>query len=249
MIKKNAPSLSARKTTKDANNVKEQSLRKRASSSSAKRQNKSNTKVWGNKKNHSHYSKSTENQRDKTSLSKDEQQIILFNKPFNTLTQFTDSDGRSTLANFIPIKGIYAAGRLDRDSEGLLLLTNDGQLQAALTHPTRKLAKTYLVQVEGVPTEEELDKLRHGVMLNDGLTQAAKVTQIDEPTLWQRHPPVRFRAQIPTSWLKISITEGRNRQVRRMTAHIGYPTLRLIRVQIGQYHLGDLAPGEYQILQ
>ncbi|GAB7219835.1 pseudouridine synthase [Vibrio comitans] len=179
-------------------------------------------------------------------VSREERKILLFNKPFDVLSQFTDGDGRQTLADFIKVKEVYAAGRLDRDSEGLLLLTNDGILQAKLTQPDSKSPKTYWVQVEGAPTEQDLDKLRNGVELKDGMTLPATVEIMSEPTVWERNPPVRFRAAIPTTWLSITIIEGRNRQVRRMTANVGYPTLRLIRYSIGKYSLGDLPNGEWK---
>ncbi|MBY7666031.1 pseudouridine synthase [Vibrio anguillarum] len=182
----------------------------------------------------------------KKRISLADRKVIIFNKPFDTLSQFTDGDGRKTLADFIPVKEVYAAGRLDRDSEGLMVLTNDGILQARLTQPQSKLSKTYWVQVEGEPAQNDLDKLRQGVELKDGMTLPAKVEVLQPPTLWERNPPVRFRAQIPTTWLAITITEGKNRQVRRMTAHIGFPTLRLVRYAMGDIVLGDLQPGEWK---
>lgn len=174
--------------------------------------------------------------------------LVALNKPYDVLTQFTDDQGRQTLKDFVDMPGIYPAGRLDRDSEGLLLLTNDGQLQASIADPKHKLAKTYWVQVEGLPSEDQLHQLRSGVLLKDGLTLPADIQQLAEPELWPRDPPVRYRASIPTRWLSITIREGRNRQVRRMTAAVGLPTLRLVRVQIGEWTLGDLQPGQWQTL-
>ncbi|MCX2782405.1 pseudouridine synthase [Microbulbifer thermotolerans] len=171
-------------------------------------------------------------------------QIILFNKPYGVLSQFTDSSGRPTLADFIHRKGFYAAGRLDFDSEGLLLLTDDGALQHQISHPRQKLPKTYWVQVEGEIDNAALGELRRGVKLKDGLTAPAKARHLREPPVWPRVPPVRERKAIPTSWLELTISEGRNRQVRRMTAAVGFPTLRLIRKAIGNWQLGGLRPGE-----
>ncbi len=185
-------------------------------------------------------------QHQKTRVDPKDRKVIIFNKPYDTLSQFTDGDGRKTLADYIPVKEIYAAGRLDRDSEGLMVLTNDGILQAKLTQPKSKSPKTYWVQVDGAPKEEDLDKLRNGVELKDGMTLPAKVDIIETPEIWERTPPVRFRANIPTTWLSITIIEGRNRQVRRMTAHIGFPTLRLVRYSMGDITLGALRPGEWK---
>jgi 23S rRNA pseudouridine2457 synthase len=174
--------------------------------------------------------------------------VLLFNKPFNVLTQFTDDENRQTLADFITVKDVYAAGRLDKDSEGLLVLTNDGKLQHKLANPEKKTGKTYWVQLEGIPTQEALDKLTKGVELKDGLTKPAKVKIMDEPDVWPRNPPIRERQNIPTTWLELTIYEGKNRQVRRMTAAVGYPTLRLIRYSVGQWTLDDIASGEYTTL-
>ena len=180
-------------------------------------------------------------------------QLILFNKPFNVLCQFTDNSAdaapRETLANYIHHKGFYAAGRLDRDSEGLLLLTDDGALQHAITDPKYKLPKTYLAQVEGDVTPKAIQQLTQGVTLKDGLTRPARAQKISPPLwLWERTPPIRERKNIPTSWIELTITEGKNRQVRRMTAAVGFPTLRLIRTQIGQWSLNNLALGESTLL-
>lgn len=174
--------------------------------------------------------------------------LVAFNKPYGVLCQFTDrgTPPRPTLAGFGLPPRVYPAGRLDHDSEGLLLLTDDGRLAHRLTDPRHRLAKTYWVQVEGEPAGEALQALREGVMLRDGPTRPAEVRRLEPPALWPRDPPVRFRKTVPDAWLELVITEGRNRQVRRMTASVGLPTLRLVRVAIGRHQLHGLAPGEWQ---
>lgn len=175
--------------------------------------------------------------------------LVLFNKPYGVLSQFTDRgtpEARATLSDHIDLPGIYPAGRLDRDSEGLLLLTDDGRLQARIADPRHKLPKTYLVQVEGVPDDAALRQLRTGILLNDGPTRPAEAERIDPPALWPRDPPIRVRASIPDSWLRLTIREGRNRQVRRMTAAVGFPTLRLVRWEVGEWTLAGLDVGSWR---
>ena len=174
--------------------------------------------------------------------------LVLFHKPFDVLSQFTDSTGRATLKDYIDLPGVYPAGRLDRDSEGLLLLTDNGALQARISSPRFKLPKTYWVQVEGEINEPAMARLRRGIVLKDGPTRPAQARCIRQPkTLWPRDPPIRYRKTIPTSWLELTIKEGRNRQIRRMTAAVGFPTLRLIRARIGDWALDGLAPGEWRL--
>lgn len=175
-------------------------------------------------------------------------EIILFNKPFNVLSQFTHDVPEQALAHYIDAPGFYAAGRLDKDSEGLLLLTSSGKLQHQIAHPRFKLPKTYWAQVEGEISDKAIADLQKGVMLKDGKTKPAKVRKMAEPDLWARNPPIRERKNIPTTWIELVISEGRNRQVRRMTAAVGYPTLRLIRAAIGPWRLENLQPGEYRQL-
>ena len=173
--------------------------------------------------------------------------LILFNKPFRVLSQFRDSEGRKVLADFVDVPGVYPAGRLDYDSEGLLLLTDDGKLQSRISNPSSKVRKTYYVQVEGRSDDDQLDALASGVELRDGVARALSIDRHDEPDwLWERFPPIRRRKSIPTEWLELSIDEGRNRQVRRMTAAVGLPTLRLVRTAVGPWQLGELEPGRFE---
>jgi 23S rRNA pseudouridine2457 synthase len=173
--------------------------------------------------------------------------LIALNKPFGVISKFSPEPGKRTLADFVPVRHVYPAGRLDTDSEGLLLLTDDGALQARIANPRHKLAKTYWAQVEGLPSDSALAALRAGVDLGDFVTQPAGARRIDEPLgLWPRDPPIRYRAKIPTAWLELVLREGKNRQVRRMTARVGFPTLRLVRSRIGNIDLGGLAPGEWR---
>jgi 23S rRNA pseudouridine2457 synthase len=173
--------------------------------------------------------------------------LILLNKPYGVLCQFTDSESRTTLADILPVRDVYPAGRLDRDSEGLVVLTNDGALQHRISDPEHKLAKTYWAQVEGQPDDVALERLRHGIELDGRMTRPARVRLLPgEPDLWPRDPPIRYRRAIPTRWLEIVLREGRNRQVRRMTAAVGHPTLRLVRIAVGPWKLDGLAPGQWR---
>ncbi len=173
--------------------------------------------------------------------------LVAFNKPFDVICKFRPEPGRRTLADFIKIPDVYPAGRLDTDSEGLLLLTDDGVLQARISNPRHEIAKVYWAQVEGIPTDDALDALRRGVKLNDFTTRPAGARLIEEPAnLWPRIPPIRYRAKIPTSWIELTLREGKNRQVRRMTARVGFPTLRLVRARIGKVSVDDVPPGEWR---
>ncbi len=175
--------------------------------------------------------------------------LILFNKPFQVLSQFEDTENRNTLKKYIPIKDVYPAGRLDYDSEGLMILTSCGKTQHEISNPKNKMSKTYWVQIENIPTETDLDKIRQGIKIKGHHCLPARVKIMDEPLIWERVPPIRERKSIPTCWLEISIQEGKNRQVRKMTAAMGFPTLRLIRVQIGPWQLNGLKPGQYKEVQ
>jgi len=250
-------------------NVSRTKTMSRKKTSSQQRRSKKNTRHSStqSKNTRSRSSKSTRQRhpssgkkgfKDKTALAQpnadsdliddsDQTVVLLFNKPFQVLCQFTDQDDRETLANYISIPNLYAAGRLDRDSEGLLLLTNNGMLQHRISHPDFKLPKTYLVQVEGDVSGKAIKQLCDGVKLNDGISAPATAERVDEPDwLWPRNPPIRFRKDIPTSWIQLTITEGRNRQVRRMSAAVGYPTLRLLRTHIGKHCVVGINPGEYR---
>jgi 23S rRNA pseudouridine2457 synthase len=178
-----------------------------------------------------------------------QKKLILFNKPFQVLSQFEDTENRSTLKKYIPIKDVYPAGRLDYDSEGLIVLTNCGKTQHKISNPKNKTSKTYWVQVENIPTDSDLNKIRQGIQIKDHLCLPAHAKIIAEPLVWERVPPIRERKNIPTAWLEITIQEGKNRQIRKMTAAMGFPTLRLIRVKIGPWALDTLKPGEYRQLE
>tara|TARA_B100000035_G_C21037138_1_gene571717 strand:- start:16258 stop:16788 length:531 start_codon:yes stop_codon:yes gene_type:complete len=175
--------------------------------------------------------------------------IILFNKPYGVITQFSEHNVYASLKDYIPIKNVYPAGRLDANSEGLVILTDNGQFQNRLSSPSSNIKKIYLAQVENIPKKDEIVRLEKGVQISSYVTKKSKIKIIEDPQLWERDPPIRKRKFIPTSWLEIKISEGKNRQVRRMTAAIGYPTLRLIRVCIGDYFLGNLKPGQYKIVE
>ena len=174
--------------------------------------------------------------------------VVLLNKPFGVLSQFTSDKGFDTLAAYVDVPDVYAAGRLDKDSEGLLVLTDDGALQDRIASPKHKMSKTYWVQVEGVPTDQALKALQQGVRLKDGMSKPAKASRLEEPNVWPRTPPIRERKSIPTSWISLTIQEGRNRQVRRMTAKVGFPTLRLIRYSIGEWTIDGIDSGTYKIV-
>ena len=174
--------------------------------------------------------------------------VVLFNKPYGVLSAFTSREGHRTLAEFVDVPNVYAAGRLDKDSEGLLVLTDDGALQNKISSPKHKMSKTYWAQVERIPGEPALEALRHGVQLKDGMTRPAEARLIEAPQLWPRDPPIRERKSIPTAWLELQITEGRNRQVRRMTAAVGFPTLRLVRYSVGSWTIEGIEPGGYLML-
>ncbi len=175
--------------------------------------------------------------------------ILLFNKPFGVLSQFTDESNRETLSNYIDIKKVYPAGRLDLDSEGLLILTDDGQLQQRLSDPKFDKKKTYWAQVEGEPTDKSIAQLEQGVTIAKCMTRPATARRINEPKLWKRNPPIRYRKAIPTTWIELTLTEGRNRQVRKMTAAVGHPTLRLVRHSIGELSIDGLSPGEWRMIE
>ena len=175
--------------------------------------------------------------------------IIIFNKPYGVISQFSEHNTYDSLKDFIPIKNVYPAGRLDADSEGLVILTDNGQFQNRLSSPSNNIEKIYLAQVENIPKIEEIMRLEKGIQISSYVTKKSKVKLIEEPRLWERNPPIRKRKFIPTSWLEIKISEGKNRQVRKMTAAIGCPTLRLIRTTVGDYSLGNLQPGQYKIVE